>query len=56
MWHSLQHEHLLPLLGVLIDEDVSLISPFVDNGSLPDYLRMRPHADRHRFVSQIGPK
>lgn len=51
VWQSLSHPHLLPLLGVLFDEHVSLVSPFVENGSLPAYLIKNPNADRTRFVS-----
>lgn len=51
VWQHLSHPHLLPFLGVLFDEHVSLVSPFVDHGSLPLYLSSHPNADRARFVS-----
>lgn len=50
VWQTLQHEQILPLLGVLIDEYVSLVSPFINNGSLPGYLVRNPNSDRKRFV------
>lgn len=54
VWQNLFHPHLLPFLGVLFDEHVSLVSPFVDNGSLPMYLMDHPDADRPRFVSHYS--
>lgn len=51
MWQGLSHPHLLPFLGIMIDGDIALVSPFVENGSVPDYLFMHPGADRPKFVS-----
>lgn len=51
VWQGLCHPHLLPLLGVMFDEHISLVSPFIDNGSLPGYLAEHPDADRAKFVS-----
>lgn len=53
VWQGLQHEHLLPLLGILIGDDISLISPFVDNGSLPNFLLKHPNTDRERLVRAL---
>lgn len=51
VWQRLSHPHPLPLLGVLSDEHVSLVSPFIDNESLPVYLSENQNADRARLVS-----
>lgn len=51
VWQSLSHRHLLPFLGVLFDDYVSLVSPFIDNGPLPAYLSKHEDSDRVRFVS-----
>lgn len=51
LWQSLSHPHLLPFLGVLFDDRISLVSPFVENGSLPEYLLKHPDSNYVKFVS-----
>lgn len=49
------HPHLLPLVGVMFRADraqMSIVTPFVDNRSLPEYLIRHPSANRSRFVSR----
>jgi len=58
VWARLQHEHILPLLGFVRDftrsHVPSLVSPWMDNGTLVDFLK-RSNAltryERFRLVS-----
>ena len=54
VWRNLAHEHVLPFLGILFQlEDVYLVSPFLENGSLPQYIADNPRADRAKLVSIV---
>lgn len=49
----LKHPHILSFLGTYVaDGWMYLVSPYIDNGSLPEYLRRHPDLDRLRIVSR----
>lgn len=51
VWVLLKHPRILKFLGIhRIDEDLYLVSPFAENGSLPGFLKRRPNVDRRRLV------
>ena len=46
------HKHVLEFLGICyIDDHLHLVSPYLANGNLSDYLRTHPGMDRVRIVS-----
>ncbi|KAG8943988.1 hypothetical protein FRC04_002377 [Tulasnella sp. 424] len=55
IWKMLRHPRILQFMGMYkIAEDIYLVSPFAENGSLPGFLRARPDADRKRLVIEIA--
>ncbi|KZT50979.1 hypothetical protein CALCODRAFT_504082 [Calocera cornea HHB12733] len=56
VWIGLEHPNVLPLLGVCPDIEsrrIWLISPWMDNGNLSEYLRHNTRAD---CVGLVGPR
>jgi serine/threonine protein kinase len=47
-----KHPHVLEFLGICtIDNYLHLVSPYVSNGNLFDYVQAHPKVDRIRLVS-----
>ncbi|KAG5650515.1 hypothetical protein H0H81_011961 [Sphagnurus paluster] len=47
LWGQLSHPNLLPLWGLFrMERHLSLVSPWVENGNLVDYIQEHPTADR----------
>lgn len=54
VWKGLRHPSILPFLGVwLYNGHFYLVSPFVVNGAIQQYLAKNPSADRPKFVSTV---
>lgn len=52
MWLRLHHLHILPFMGIYRANDYTyLVSPFMVNGNLADYIRRYPDRERTSFVS-----
>ncbi|KAH8834109.1 kinase-like domain-containing protein [Flagelloscypha sp. PMI_526] len=52
LWHQLDHPNILPFLGVSYDcfpNRLSLISPFMKNGNIMDYLKEHPEPSEQRM-------
>ncbi|KAG9029061.1 hypothetical protein FS837_003665, partial [Tulasnella sp. UAMH 9824] len=50
VWKMLRYPRILELLGIgKIGEEIYLVSPFAENGSLPGFLKVRPDVDRRRL-------
>ena len=49
MWKRLKHPNILPLLGITVIP-LQLISNWMSNGDLPEYLRRHSDADRLELV------
>jgi len=49
MWKHLKHPNIVPLLGVTL-VPFQLISNWMSGGDLPEYIKMRPDADRLGLV------
>ncbi|KIO20541.1 hypothetical protein M407DRAFT_81433, partial [Tulasnella calospora MUT 4182] len=55
VWALLKHPRILQFLGIhKINDEVYLVSPFAENGSLPGFLRRQPNVDRGRIVIEIA--
>ncbi|KAG8892852.1 hypothetical protein FRB99_002399, partial [Tulasnella sp. 403] len=49
-WRSLSHPNILPFLGAYMESDqLYLVSPWADNGTVLEYLKAHPDADRRRL-------
>ncbi|KAF4571008.1 hypothetical protein EYR36_008335 [Pleurotus pulmonarius] len=61
IWHMVSdHPHVLPLLGFSSEDgcNLSMVCPWMDNGTLHDYLdgagKLWTEADRYRILRQVG--
>ncbi|KAG8900010.1 Leucine-rich repeat serine/threonine-protein kinase 2 [Tulasnella sp. 403] len=54
-WNSLSHPFILRFLGIhTIDHHTYLVSRWTDKGSLLDYLKANPTADRVKFLHEVA--
>lgn len=55
LWGQLDHPNILPFYGVWnlnnIEDKICLVSPWMDNGTLPEYLKACPGANKLLLVS-----
>ncbi|KAJ7191529.1 kinase-like domain-containing protein [Mycena pura] len=57
VWQNLQHDFILPFLGVDMDTfspAISLVSPWMKHGTILQYLRMKGREDVPRFIREIA--
>ena len=54
VWRYLQHANILPLLGVTLAEGrLAMVSEWMDNGNINDFIQKNPKANRPKLVSLI---
>ncbi|CAE6478354.1 unnamed protein product [Rhizoctonia solani] len=54
-WSNCKHPNVLQLLGLAVFRGrIGMVSPWMDNGSLPRYLKDNPEADPCSFCAQIS--
>ena len=52
MWKSLQHPNILPLIGVVMSETrFELVSAWMENGNINEFIEAHPNTDRLELVS-----
>ena len=52
MWSTLRHPNVLSLLGVVMtDTSFAMVSEWMGNGNINEFVRARPNADRLELVS-----
>ena len=55
MWRSLQHPNVLPLVGATITEtQFAMVSEWMVNGNINDFVKAHPDANRLRLVSFLS--
>ncbi|KIO23980.1 hypothetical protein M407DRAFT_213838, partial [Tulasnella calospora MUT 4182] len=55
VWRLLRHPHILEFIGIYKAGDhMYLVSPFIENGTLAEYIATHPNADRIRFLSETA--
>ena len=54
-WKRLSHPHILPFLGLTRDHHLSLVSPWMSNGNILEYLEKNPNADELLLVRHTYP-
>ncbi|KAG8770065.1 hypothetical protein FRC12_004537 [Ceratobasidium sp. 428] len=53
-WSRLKHDNIVELLGLAHFRDhLAMVSPWMDNGTLLEYLERNPAADRCRLIAEI---
>ena len=52
-WSRMEHKNIHKLMGVILfkDEYLGMVSEWMENGNLHNYLRKHPGADRYQLVS-----
>ncbi|KAG8894618.1 hypothetical protein FRB99_001097, partial [Tulasnella sp. 403] len=54
-WQALSHPNILKFLGTYtLSADLYMVSPYQENGSLPQYIRDHPDADRPKFICEVA--
>ncbi|QRV93590.1 Ephrin type-A receptor 7 [Ceratobasidium sp. AG-Ba] len=54
-WAKLDHSNVLKLYGIgLFDGKLALVSPWMSNGTLHEYIRQKPGVDRWHLCQQIA--
>ncbi|KAF9259325.1 kinase-like protein, partial [Marasmius fiardii PR-910] len=56
LWNQLNHPNLLPFLGVttvLLTGKVALVSPWMVNGPITNFLKLKPRHDRLKVLLEI---
>ncbi|KAG8974664.1 hypothetical protein FRC05_006998 [Tulasnella sp. 425] len=46
IWMALQHPHISPLLGFVLEDDLCIISPWYTNGNVTEYIGRHPEVER----------
>jgi hypothetical protein len=55
VWSSLKHANIVELIGLARFQDqLSMVSPWMENGPLPGYISRHPEVDRIQLVSNCS--
>ena len=50
-WKALRHPNALPLLGVMMnDKEFVMVSKWMDNGNITEFIKKRRDANRFKLV------
>ena len=56
MWKSLRHPNILPLMGVVMGEnEFAMISEWMLNGNINEFVRENPKANKLELVGSLFP-
>jgi len=56
-WYQLPHKYIVPFLGIskdVISSRLSLVSPWMENGNIMQYLEQNPSANRITLMIQVA--
>ncbi|KIO16038.1 hypothetical protein M407DRAFT_86470 [Tulasnella calospora MUT 4182] len=54
-WRRLRHRHILEFIGTIKrDGHVYIVSPFIDNGTLMEYVSRKPKVDKLRLLCETA--
>ncbi|CAE6452939.1 unnamed protein product [Rhizoctonia solani] len=54
-WSGYKHDNILPLLGfAVLDGNLAMISPWIENGSVTEYVRKQQKPDYHDLCTQLS--
>ncbi|KDN38304.1 hypothetical protein RSAG8_09603, partial [Rhizoctonia solani AG-8 WAC10335] len=54
-WSRYEHENILPLLGfAVLDGNLAMISPWLENGSVTEYIKRKQNPDYHDLCTQLS--
>ena len=49
-WKVLRHPNVLPLLGVTIEEPLAMVSEWMKNGNIKEFVGTNSHVNRWKLV------
>lgn len=49
-WKFLQHRNVLPFIGVVSDNRFAMVSDWMKNGSINEFVKAHPEVDRFTLV------
>ncbi|CAE6515217.1 unnamed protein product [Rhizoctonia solani] len=54
-WASYQHNNILPILGfAIVGADIAMVSPWMSNGCVTDFVTRKPNCDRLGLCTQLA--
>lgn len=54
VWSFLDHENVLPLIGLcVVNNELGMVSEFMPNGNVQEYIQRNPRVDRYRLATHI---
>jgi hypothetical protein len=53
MWKWVNHENIVPFVGVSSTFELCIVSEWMDNGTIVDFLTANPMEHRHTYVSKV---
>ncbi|GAB1525531.1 hypothetical protein RhiTH_008694 [Rhizoctonia solani] len=54
VWSFLNHENVLPLLGLcVVNNELGMVSEFMPNGTIQEYIRNNPGVDRYQLLNVV---
>ncbi|CAE6499584.1 unnamed protein product [Rhizoctonia solani] len=54
VWSFLDHENVLPLLGLcVVNNELGMVSEFMPNGNIQDYIRNNPSVNRYQLAIHV---
>ncbi|KAF8678169.1 protein kinase [Rhizoctonia solani] len=54
VWSFLNHENVLPLLGLcVVNNELGMVSEFMPNGTIQEYIRNNPGVDRYQLAIYV---
>ncbi|CUA71756.1 RGS domain-containing serine/threonine-protein kinase A [Rhizoctonia solani] len=54
-WSKHRHSNILEILGIaLFHNRIALVSPWMENGTVVDYIKQQPNADRPNLCAQVS--
>lgn len=53
IWSKAKHENVHELMGIIMFQDrLGMVSPWMENGNLQEYIQKSPAVDRYKLVSR----
>ncbi|CAE6421319.1 unnamed protein product [Rhizoctonia solani] len=56
IWSKMEHVNVHQLMGVVIfkNQSIGMVSEWMDNGNVHEYIRKNPHADRFKLCIEVA--
>ncbi|KAF8602298.1 kinase-like protein [Ceratobasidium sp. AG-I] len=55
IWSKMKHENIQQLLGIVLFQGrLGMVSSWMDNGNLQEYIKANPHVDRYKLCPDVA--